>query len=178
MSYLKGFSKVNIRSVTVGINWKDQEKHNVAKQIASLMKCSNEVFNNAGIDIRTTRLSMPPLNNHKGITRASARSIVGWVSDLCHEVNIRWFCVPFDYTNDESDNVTTTIATDIATYFPNAFINLIVARDGKINYRSAAAASTMIQKVSRLSNNGFDNFRVGISCNCKPHTPFFSFFLS
>jgi uncharacterized protein (UPF0210 family) len=175
MTKLRSINNINIRSVTVGVSWKNQDKQYVTKKIASFMKLSKRVFKESDIEIRTTRLTMPPLNQHKDISKASARSIVGWVSDLCHEVGIRWFCVPFDYTNDNSNDVTTVIATDIATYYPNAFINLIVARDGKINIRSTVAASKMIQKVSRLSNNGFDNFRIGVSCNCKPHTPFFPF---
>ena len=36
-------------------------------------------------------------------------------------------------------------------------------------------AAKLILDVSRLSNNGFDNFRIGVSSNCNTNTPFFQF---
>ena len=50
-----------------------------------------------------------------------------------------------------------------------------VANEKSINPESVYAAAKVIQIVSGMSNNGFDNFRVGVSSNIRPHTPFFPF---
>ena len=166
---------VNIRSITVGINAEDRQKDYMVKSISAFMHNSKKIFNENDVDVRTTRLSITPLNSHRNFSRASARSIVGWVSDLCVQVGIRWFCIPFDLSETNFDSKRLLAANDIITRFPNAFINLIVARDNKINHKGVLDAAKFIRTTSLLSNNGFDNFRVGLSCNCKPHTPFFPF---
>lgn len=166
---------VNIRSITLGINTEDRQNNNIVESISSFMIDSKKIFNDGGVDVRTTRMTMSPLNSHRNITRASARSTVGWISDLCTQVGIRWFCVPFDLSVPNIDSKTLLIANDVVTRFSNAFINLIVARDNVINHKGVSDAAKFIRTTSLLSNNGFDNFRVGVSCNCKPHTPFFPF---
>ena len=52
---------------------------------------------------------------------------------------------------------------------------MIVARNDVVNYESAKEASQLILTTSKMSNNGFDNFRVGVSINCEPNTPYFPF---
>ena len=118
---------------------------------------------------------MSPLNLTKNLTKASARSIINWISTICSQVGIRWFCVPFDYTINPSEIKFSKIANDIISSYPNAFINLIIANEKVLNYSGILDASKIVRSVSANSNNGFDNFRVGISANCKSGIPFFPF---
>jgi uncharacterized protein (UPF0210 family) len=67
------------------------------------------------------------------------------------------------------------LAYYIIKKFDNAFINLIIAKDNEINTSASLVASNLIMNVSKLSTNGFDNFRVGISLNPSKYTPFFPF---
>lgn len=166
---------MNIRSVTLGINWENQSKKGLAEDVAEFMNSARKAFSDKGIAVRTCRLSMSPINEYSQFSNSSARSIVGWVSDLCEKVGVRWFCVPFSLVNHENPAEPARIATEIISRYSNAFVNLIVARDGVLNRQSAREAAKMIRSVSKLSNNGFDNFRVGVSCNCKPYTPYFPF---
>ena len=166
---------MNIRSITLGVSWENQDKQFLTNEVKSFMKCSKTIFEKSSIGVRTTRISMPPLNYHKNFSRAGARSMINWISDVCNDVDVRWFCVPFDYIKDDNIDLNTLVATDIVTNYSNAFINLIVADNDKINAKSAISASKIIKTASRLSNNGFDNFRVGVSTNCGSSTPFFPF---
>ena len=59
--------------------------------------------------------------------------------------------------------------------YPNLFVNLQISNNKIINSLSAMNAAKLILDVSRLSNNGFDNFRIGVSSNCNTNTPFFPF---
>ena len=166
---------INIRSITIGISNNNQDKSILKDEISHFMNLSKDLYRKNETNIRTTRLSMSPINSYKRQTRASAKSIVGWFADLCNQVDIRWFCVPFDLveTNQHAEQI--LIAKDVITRFPNSFVNLIVARNGQINHAGIVTASRFIKKVSLLSNNGFDNFRVGVSSGCEPHTPFFPY---
>ena len=171
----KSSARVNVRSITLGINWENQDKLIIEKKLSSFTDASNVFFSEAKIDVRTIRLSMSPLNLTKNLTKASARSIINWISTICSQVGIRWFCVPFDYTINPSEIKFSKIANDIISSYPNAFINLIIANEKVLNYSGILDASKIVRSVSANSNNGFDNFRVGISANCKSGIPFFPF---
>jgi uncharacterized protein len=166
---------MNIRSITLGVNWKDQSKTNLSKDIAQFMQVAQDAYRGKDYDVRTCRLSMPPINEYSQFSYAGARSIVGWVSDLCQQVGIRWFCVPFSLVNCDDPKGLSQTAYEIVNRHSNAFVNMIVARKGVVNQEGVKEASQLIHSVARINNNGFDNFRVGVSCNCEPHTPYFPF---
>lgn len=166
---------MHIRSVTIGINWEDKAQDGLAKVITDFMHESRLTYEAAGFLIRTYRLSLPPLNGYSRFSRASAHSILEWISDLCEDVGIRWFCVPFSAFEPDELKERYAIALQVAKRYKNAFINLIAAHNGAISKPGIEEGARLIRAISRLSNNGFDNFRVGVSCNCQPNTPFFPF---
>nr|HRI48262.1 DUF711 family protein [Ignavibacteriaceae bacterium] len=59
--------------------------------------------------------------------------------------------------------------------YENSFVNFIVCQEGKLVPIAVKEISSSIIKISRLSFNGFDNFRVGVSLNPGANTPFFPF---
>lgn len=166
---------INIRSITLGVDWADQSKHGLADEIERFMATAEVRFAKSERAVRTCRLTLPPLNQSRGFSPASTRSVLGWVSDLCERAGIRWFCVPFNYLGEENPRVLSKIAAEVVARYSNAFVNLIVAKDDEISPVGITEAARFVRTVSRFSNNGFDNFRVGVSCNCAPHTPFFPF---
>ncbi len=166
---------ISIRSITVGIALDGQSKLELTSAISNFMSISKTIYNQHDIQIRTTRLALEPINLHPDFTSAFFRSTLDWISAVCNNVGIRWFCVPFDCSETEDSHIYSSIAYEAISRHQNAFVNFIVARDGKIGHSGVAAAANLISRVSTISNNGFDNFRVGVSCDCKPHTPFFPF---
>jgi hypothetical protein len=78
-------------------------------------------------------------------------------------------------TNAEDTKELASVASEIVSRNSNAFVNMIVARHGIVCDSGVEEATKLIRNVSKMSNNGFDNFRVGVSCNCEPHTPYFPF---
>ncbi len=166
---------INIRSITVGIALDGQSKLELTSAISNFMSISQTIYNQHDIKIRTTRLALEPINLDPDFTGAFFRSALDWISAVCNNVGIRWFCVPFDCSETEDSHIYSSIAYETISRHQNAFVNFIVARDGKIGHSGVAAAANLISRVSTISNNGFDNFRVGVSCDCRPHTPFFPF---
>jgi hypothetical protein len=101
--------------------------------------------------------------------------MLDWLTQCSDKAGIRWICVPFDYVTEPFDPRHVQIAQNIASHFPRCFLNFMVAGDGRINLKAAEGAASLVRAVGRLSANGFDNFRVGVSCNVLPNTPFFPF---
>ena len=166
---------MNVRSITLGIDWKDQNKSLLANHIKKFIEVSKKSYNENGYTVRTSRLSMSPINEYPQFSYSSSRSIIDWVSNLCEQVGIRWLCVPFSFINSKNPKELSRVATEIINRNSNTFINMIVARNGVLSDSGVKEAANLIRTVSKLSNNGFDNFRVGVSTNCEPHTPYFPF---
>jgi len=166
---------INIRSITLGIDWLKKNKQELITSTNNFIEKANRLFADENYKVRTTRLSLPTLNCELKITRAGANSIIRSISELCNEIGIRWFCVPISFFKNDNRKERYSTILEIARRYKNAFINLIVAENQEISFTGIADASRLVRDVSKLSNNGLDNFRIGISCNCHPHTPFFPF---
>src|SRR5690606_31221113 len=55
------------------------------------------------------------------------------------------------------------------------FLHFVLADDQIVYDGALQAYARAVLAISRLSPNGFDNFRVGAGCNIRPNTPFFPF---
>ena len=64
---------------------------------------------------------------------------------------------------------------DIIKHYQSAFTNLNISKNKKINFKVISNAAKIISSISKLSSNGYDNFRFGVSSNIRPNTPFFPF---
>jgi hypothetical protein len=134
------------------------------------------------ISIRTFRINLPLITDVSG-RGANTQNLIGvidQVSKFCERLDIRWFNVPFDLSHlgQGHSSALFELAFETLKRFPKTFINIIVAADNIINYEAIDQASRFIKNVSRLDNSGYHNFRVGVSCNVKPNTPFFPFTFS
>lgn len=163
---------MKIRSISLGIeNSSIGENQN---NILAFFDVANDTLKQADFDVRTNRLNLSPLHLSNSNVYRDMMSLVSWISDFCQKNNIEWFCTPFDTFGQDMKEVN-AFAVESVKRHKNVFINYIIAKDGLLNRNSALYASKLIKSVSRLSNNGYDNFRVGASFNCKPNCPFFPF---
>ena len=165
---------MDIRTFTLGFDWQGRDKAELKRQVDQLGKASEQACASAGIRIRTRRVVVPPMVVSDNPDNEHIAAIVRWLSELCAECGIRWFCVPFEAFGQDMRGVA-SIALEIARRFDNAFINLIVAKDGQINREGILHTARLMKSVSRLSNNGYHNFRLGASFQCDANGPFFPF---
>jgi hypothetical protein len=132
-------------------------------------------FSSKQINIRTIRLNLEPIINNSDINENEIIGLMSVLSEVCENLKINWFNVPIDLVNSSGKGTLTDLALTIIKKYPKSFVNLIVAKDNKIDYDAIARASKFIKSVSRLDNSGYNNFRVGVSCNVNPNTPFFPY---
>lgn len=165
---------MKIRTITLGINWREEDRSALEHEIKSFFTKAIDLFAKQGFDSRTHRITLPVFVIGNSEDNQVVRSSVERVSALCKDTGIRWFCVPFYIVGQDTEE-TNVIAVDIAKQYKNAFINYIVTEDRRLDRRAVFHASSFVRAVSRISNNGFDNFRCGVSFNCKPNGAFFPF---
>ena len=91
---------------------------------------------------------------------------------ICAKKNIRWFSLAIKSSQFENIDNISEIVTTIIRKISNIFIHLIVEEKSE---KIIDAYSKTIIKVSRISESGFDNFRLGISDGKTRNTPFFPF---
>lgn len=102
-------------------------------------------------------------------------SRVRWVDELARTTDVRWFCLPLDFVAAAPRRGRLSAALDAILRFDRMFLNVILADRREIAVNAALDAARLVLDISRKSNNGFDNFRVGASFNCPPNAPFFPF---
>ena len=164
-----------IRAITIGVNTPTNKSQDLEKSLKLFIKERDELMHKSNIQLRTSRITLSPLNHTHPINSASIQSMANWVTKVSNTLGIRWFCMPFNFVDNDFEPTMINPIANLIKKFPNSFVNLIVADNKKININSVNSSAQLIKNISTNTNNGFDNFRIGVSSNCKPYTPFFPF---
>lgn len=161
-----------VRSVSLGFDHEGHCANKFAHEINDFFSFSDSAFFDKGVSVRTKRLIFPPFYLNKSSYNVSA--VVSWFSSFCKDNGINWFCVPFD-TFGQDMNEVNSISLEIMKRNKNAFVNYIISDNMEINMDAILYGSKLIKNISRLSSNGYDNFRFGASFGCRHNSPFFPF---
>ena len=164
-----------IRAITIGINTPTNKSQDLEKSLKLFIKERDELMQKSNIQLRTSRITFSPVNLNHPIDSASIQSMANWVTKISNTLGIRWFCMPFNFVDNDFEPSMVNPIANLIKKFPNSFVNLIIADNKKININSVNSSAQLIKNISTNTNNGFDNFRIGVSSNCKPYTPFFPF---
>lgn len=163
-----------IRSLTIGLPLAAKSPAHIGSGVRNFLSAARPMLEATNVSPRTVRFTLPAVGE-EGEIEGAIQSSVRWADELASEVGVRWLCLPLDLVAKGARSVRLAAAIDAIGRFPRLFLNLIVANDGKIAVNSVNDAADVILKISKKSNNGFDNFRVGASCNSLPNSPFFPF---
>ena len=165
-----------IRSITYTIDFSNLEDSKYLSRVEDSIKKIIQRYTENGQHIRTIRFNSILLNDFILKDIKDFYSKLGLLSSLSKKIGIRWFNISFNLQKESKDNIDNICnhSYEIIKKFDNSFVNIIVASDYINNY-AVRKASDVIKKVSLLSDNGVDNFRLGISLNIEPNTPFFPF---
>ena len=170
-------SELYLRSLTYTVDlFKITQKSYRSKIAADITEIKN-VYKSKGIKIRTVRFNVIKIDASVRHELFSFLKLVESLSQFSESIGIRWFNIAFDLleASEKNSKHATYLAYEILKRHSQSFINLIVANDSEVNPIATLEAVRLVGKVSRLSWNGFDNFRLGISVNPATETPFFPF---
>lgn len=163
-----------IRSITLGINHEGVDILALQDEIGKFFVEANSMFCEQNMDVRTQRIGLSPFSIKSEVDSQVALSTVNLISQLCNNLEIRWFVVPFRTLGQNLTEIN-TVALYIMKQYKNTFINFIASENNNIDRQGIVHSAQFIRNVSQLSDNGFDNFRCGVSFNTKPNGAFFPF---
>jgi uncharacterized protein (UPF0210 family) len=164
-----------IRSITIGLDPTGRAPGTLGPALARFCVAGEARFAEVGFEVQTRRLVLPKVQPAESVTRYSLGSRLNAVSALAEAAGIRWMCLPISCAPGWRENELVQAATEIAARYKRVFLHFVIA-DNQVVYDGALQAyARAVLAISRLSPNGFDNFRVGAGCNIRPNTPFFPF---
>lgn len=163
-----------IRSLTIGLPLGSRSPAFIATEAKVLINKAQDVLKQRMMVPRTVRFTLPAVGL-SGETEGSILASLFWVDNLAFENGVRWFCLPLDFVADLPRRERLIAALDGIGRFPRLFLNMIIADQGRIAVNATNDAAGLVLNVARKTDNGFDNFRVGTSCNCPANAPFFPF---
>lgn len=163
-----------IRSLTLGLPVGVQSPAEIGDKAKTFIDLARQHLGQAGVAPRTMRFTLPPFGPD-GEMEGAIPNVLRWVDEIAVETGVRWICLPLDFVTPGSRRERLLAALDAMSKFPRIFLNMIVAERGNIAVEAINDAASFVLNLSRKSNNGFDNFRVGASANCPANAPFFPF---
>lgn len=119
--------------------------------------------------VRTQRIVLTPQ------TEARSLSDYAWISHMCDASDIRWFNVPIDPWNSKNRDGLFKFAENILASYGRAFVNVLTFQNGKLDQDILERSGMLVKKTAQMSNNGKDNFRLGLSANIEANGAFFPF---
>lgn len=164
-----------VRAVTFGFDPDRGDTTSRESGIPAFFEAATRAVESAGRSLRTRRLVLPPLNARARFSRAGLQAILRWLEPVADAAGVRWYNVPFTTFTGGDLAPTFDAALDVIRRNPRAFVNFVVAEGGTIERRGVLEHARFVHTVSKLSKNGYDNFRVGASCNTPEGAPFFPF---
>ncbi len=164
-----------IRSFTIGVPVYSRATSELSAALERFHTASDARCAEAGLSPRTRRLTLPPPAFDAEAAPGTLRSVIDNVRGLADAAGARWYCLPLDLFAERGRSALLEEAQALILRDARLFLNLIVADADTIAMQAAEEASRFVLRLARRSNNGIDNFRVGISAACPPGTPFFPF---
>ena len=165
-----------IRSITYCINLEKIKAKEYQLEVERNIDLISNKFMENKTFIRSVRLSVLVINHFPNGDKIFVETL-SILSSFAKSINIRWFNLAFDLTrmHKKDQKRVAQLSYYVLKKFENAFVNFIIAKDNEINVGAALVLSKLIVDISKISTNGFDNFRVGVSLNPEKYTPFFPF---
>ena len=164
--------KINIRTITCSIliDYMTDEIE-IINQLDKILK-QIKIIEKKYTKIKTLRVS---IIFDQRISISSLSGLINkllFIQNICKKLSIRWISLTLESNQFENiENIPEIIKT-IILKISNIFVHLVVSKNIKPVFEYYAKS---IIEVSRLSQSGFDNFRLGISNGKTKNTPFFPY---
>lgn len=164
-----------IRAITLGIPLSSVSLHVIEETTSNFHMMVIKKIAEKNWPARTIRITLPPVTEDQESHAHQIPAKLSSIGRIAEKHDIRWFCLPLDLVKSKLRKERLDMAFESLLRERRMFLNLMVADADSIGIDAINDAAKFILNLSRKSNNGFDNFRVGASCNCSPNAPFFPF---
>lgn len=164
---------LRIRSITAGL-----PINNVALAHWTLLEDfyteAEDAFRKEGIGVQTRRIVLERATPSNAIPGERLFAFLDSLSTRIADCGVRWVCLPIA-PGAWGQNDVRQRGVEMLRRYPFLFLHCIVAENSTLYPEDMRLAAKLIMDVSRMSRNGFDNFRLGVGANIAANTPFFPF---
>lgn len=165
--------KSRIRSITIGIDIDEvYENQEAIEQLITVLKKS---LVSAGHPVDTTRIVFNPFITSRSDDVAALLPKLDSCDKIATTLDIRWMCLPVRITDAATQSEMWSFFSKLLSRYPKLFLHFMADDSLGVASNVLVSVAKTIIDISRLSNNGYDNFRVGCGCNIRANTPFFPF---
>ena len=164
-----------IRSFTIGLPLESTSVQLIEETVIRFHGLAMKKIASLNWPVRTFRITLPPLREAQESDAYMMPARLNSISRIADKCGVRWFCLPLDLINGARRQGRLDMVLDSIRHEQKMFVNLMVADAESIGFDAIRDVSRFIINLSRMSNNGVHNFKVGVSCNCPPNAPFFPF---
>lgn len=164
-----------IRSLTIGVPVFSLSKAEISSRLTNFNLLAAQLSERYSLPVRTTRLTLPAPRLHQDVSPGMLHSVLDSVRGFAKTAGARWYCLPINLFAENTREGFLEEVQSLLVKDSQLFVNLICATEQEISMSGAQHASRFILNLARRSNNGIDNFRVGVSASCPAGTPFFPF---
>lgn len=171
--------EIVVRSITIGLPW-DKLGPESWSQLHSFLEKAESICAQKRISLRTKRLVLSLLTPDMEMTAAQLRSALSIIAQRGNAIGLRWFCLPIlagtAWSGEDLSELGPALVREHSQLFLHYLFKDYDVTDTALSMASRLHdAATRILDISRISANGYDNFRTGIGFNILSDTPFFPF---
>lgn len=166
---------MNIRSINAGFNIELEKNGKIVNEASRLISEVRRTFKSKYPRVRTTRFCSQPLIEVNGLQPKGVGPLVKEIDRLCKREGIDWFCLPVGECQSRKDLQFIRMVPHIMRNSEISFSNVIVTQGKWLSFDAINECAKQVKRISRISSNGFDNFRFCVSANAKPNGAFFPY---
>ncbi|NER97954.1 MAG: DUF711 family protein [Symploca sp. SIO1B1] len=161
---------MKIRAITTGLLLQSANQSQKIQQVAAFNQQAKDFFVQQGYEVQTTRIATNSWGEY--LVGLTAKEIVKQVQNLeqfCHNLQIQ-FCSIGHVNTPEHIVLIPEINQNTSIIYCSSKIG---DTTNGINFENIRASAQVIKGISKLTANGYGNFRFCAWANCPPGIPFF-----
>jgi uncharacterized protein (UPF0210 family) len=164
---------VKIRSVTLFVPSVGEDESEPRMPIRPFFDKARNRFREAGAEVQTTRIALPPLS--RALQARRGRSITDHArraEELCRESGAGYVSLGTIELGDDVEARGPALAEALADT-ELVFASIETARDGRLSREACATAAAVMAALAALTDQGFGNLRFAAIAHCPSGIPFF-----
>lgn len=168
---------MKIRSITYTLDLNKVGNLEYDKKVQQQIEIIRKEFDEGNVEIRTVRFNTYLLELKEDFFFEDYAQKLIKVRHLALSCDVRWFNLPLDIWGCPKAVFQANCKTILRLIreFRELFVNIQIPSHVSKDMSKTKALVELMRDISKISSNGYDSFRFGISCNPIVNTPFFPY---